>query len=59
VPVLDELPTRFVGRKVSVTDEGGDHVCVVLEPVTAQVEAAQGQLLRLSDEIDLEPGHPA
>jgi flavin reductase (DIM6/NTAB) family NADH-FMN oxidoreductase RutF len=59
VPVLDDVVNRFVGRKVSVTDEGGDHVCVVLEAVTAQVGPAGATVLRLSDEVDLDPGHQA
>lgn len=58
VPVLDDVATRFVGRKISVTDDGGDHVCVVLEPVTAQVGEGEATVLRLSDEADLTPGHP-
>jgi flavin reductase (DIM6/NTAB) family NADH-FMN oxidoreductase RutF len=56
-PVLRDCVNGFVGRRVALLDEGGDHVCVVLEPVC--VWATDGfRPLRLADVEDLEPGHP-
>jgi len=59
VPLLAELPNRLVGRRVCALDEGGDHVCLVLEPVAAA--AADGDApftpLRLAQAIDIAPGH--
>ncbi len=58
VPLLKRLPNRFVGRKLEVLDTGGDHVCVVLDPVTVDV-AGTFTPLRLSGVDDVVPGHPA
>jgi flavin reductase (DIM6/NTAB) family NADH-FMN oxidoreductase RutF len=58
VPLLVRCPHRFVGRRASLLDDGGDHVCLVLEPL----EASTGDgidPLRLSAVADLEPGHAA
>ncbi|TCN42450.1 flavin reductase (DIM6/NTAB) family NADH-FMN oxidoreductase RutF [Rhodococcus sp. SMB37] len=56
-----ELPTcrhRMLSRRIALLDEGGDHVCVVTEPVAV---TADGPLtpLRLSAVAHLRPGHPA
>lgn len=56
-PVLDEVHDRFVGRVVHRHDDG-DHVCFVVEPVSA-VAPAQSSRLRLSQVAHLEAGHPA
>ena len=58
VPLLAAVPRRIVARRIAVLDEGGDHLCVVTEPVAA---AADGPFtpLRLSDVDDLTPGHEA
>lgn len=58
VPLLSACPNRLVVSRIALLDEGGDHVCVVTEPV----EAASGgpfTPLRLSDVDDLDPGHAA
>ena len=57
-PLLERLPNRFVGRRLDVLDTGGDHVCLVLEPVTVDVAGAFTPL-RLSGVDDITPGHPA
>jgi flavin reductase (DIM6/NTAB) family NADH-FMN oxidoreductase RutF len=59
VPLLEACPDRFVGRVISLTDVGADHLCVVLEPVEAQREAASRARgwLRLGDVGDLVAGH--
>jgi flavin reductase (DIM6/NTAB) family NADH-FMN oxidoreductase RutF len=58
VPLLDDCPNRFAGRRVAVLDEGSDHLCVVVEPVDV---ATDGRLdpMHLSDVQDLDPGHGA
>jgi flavin reductase (DIM6/NTAB) family NADH-FMN oxidoreductase RutF len=40
VPLLDDCPNRFVGRRVAWLDPGTDHVCLVLRPEAAEVDAA-------------------
>ena len=57
-PLLERLPNRFVGRRLEVLDTGGDHVCVILEPVTVAL-ADPFTPLRLSGVDDVAPGHPA
>jgi flavin reductase (DIM6/NTAB) family NADH-FMN oxidoreductase RutF len=58
VPVLSGCANRLIGRRVSFTDDGGDHVCFVVEVDSVVVDAAV-DLLRLSDVDDLRPGHEA
>jgi flavin reductase (DIM6/NTAB) family NADH-FMN oxidoreductase RutF len=55
-PLLLRLPHRIVGRRVGVLDDGGDHVCVTIEVVSA---SAVGPLtpLRLDVVEGLRPGH--
>lgn len=59
VPLLDDLPRRFVGRRVALLDDGGDHVEVVLAPESVEAPATADQRLRVSDLDGVEPGHPA
>lgn len=56
VPLLAACPHRLVVRRTVLVDEGGDHVCLVTEPIVA---ASPGRFtpLRLSDVADLDPGH--
>jgi flavin reductase (DIM6/NTAB) family NADH-FMN oxidoreductase RutF len=58
VPVLAACDHRMVVRKCAVLDEGGDHVCMVTEPIDA-VSAGTFRPLRLSDVADLVAGHAA
>jgi flavin reductase (DIM6/NTAB) family NADH-FMN oxidoreductase RutF len=58
LPLVDALPNRIVCRRVAVLDEGGDHVCVVLEPEDAECPSPFAPL-RLSRVSHLEPGHGA
>jgi len=58
VPVLGACGNHVMVRKVAVLDEGGDHVGVTTEPISAAV-AGRFQPLRLSDVIHLTPGHEA
>ncbi|ANH94823.1 flavin oxidoreductase [Streptomyces sp. SAT1] len=64
--VLDDAPAWFVGRVVGRAD-GGDHVGFVLDPVDSggrddrddRDSRGGTPLLRLSDALDITPGHPA
>jgi flavin reductase (DIM6/NTAB) family NADH-FMN oxidoreductase RutF len=60
VPLLDACPTRFVGRRVALLDAGPDHVCLILEPISADVPAADGpdEWLMFRDVLGLPAGHP-
>lgn len=58
VPVLAACRHVLVGRRVSLHDDGGDHVCVTLEPVAARCDGPFVPL-RLSQVADLAPGHEA
>lgn len=56
VPVLQRCPHWLVGTRTAVLDEGGDHVCLVIEPVAAHSEGPF-EPLRLAQAAHLEPGH--
>jgi flavin reductase (DIM6/NTAB) family NADH-FMN oxidoreductase RutF len=56
VPVLADCPHRLVVRRIALLDEGGDHVCVVTEPVTAH-SSGRFEPLRVSQVSHLVPGH--
>lgn len=58
VPLLADVPRRIVVRRVALLDEGGDHLCVVTEPVAAEADGPFTPL-RLSAVEDLTPGHDA
>ncbi len=56
--VLEDSPAWFVGRIVTRVG-GGDHIGFVLDPVEwGGREAYDGPLLRLSDALAIDPGHP-
>ncbi|MDT7549706.1 MAG: hypothetical protein QOE84_2100 [Actinomycetota bacterium] len=58
VPVLEGCPDHFLGVKVTLLDDGSDHVCVVLEPTETNMVGSL-RPLRLSDAKVLDPGHEA
>jgi flavin reductase (DIM6/NTAB) family NADH-FMN oxidoreductase RutF len=58
VPLLAACPHRFVGRRVALLDEGGDHVCTVLEPIEVS-SPGPFRPLRHSHVTGLDAGHPA
>jgi flavin reductase (DIM6/NTAB) family NADH-FMN oxidoreductase RutF len=58
VPLLDRCPHRMVVRRVTLVDDGGDHVCFVTEPVAAE-SGGPFTPMRLRDAADIDPGHPA
>ncbi len=56
VPILQDWPRWLVARRVALLDEGGDHVCVVTEPLTVH-SSGPFEPLRLSHAEGLTPGH--
>jgi flavin reductase (DIM6/NTAB) family NADH-FMN oxidoreductase RutF len=56
VPLLDACPHRLVGRRITLVDDGGDHVAFVTEPVEAR-SPGRFRPLRLSSVTGLHPGH--
>ena len=55
-PVLDDCGHWVVARRTALLDEGGDHVCVVTEPVTAR-SSGPFEPLRMSRVGRIVPGH--
>jgi flavin reductase (DIM6/NTAB) family NADH-FMN oxidoreductase RutF len=60
VPLLDDCPNRFVGRRTAWLDAGSDHVCLMLRPQQAEV-GPEGidHLLWLGEVLGIEAGHGA
>ncbi len=58
VPMLDDCPERFVGRRNALLDPGADHVCLMLSPIEA-AHAGGRDWLTFAQVADLEAGHPA
>ncbi|MGX7678559.1 flavin reductase family protein [Jatrophihabitans sp. DSM 45814] len=56
VPVIDGFPNWLVAKRIALLDEGGDHVCIVTEPVRAHSSGAFHPLL-FSQTTHLTPGH--
>ena len=56
VPLLASCPNRFVLRVVAQHDDGGDHVCVIAEPIDASA-TAEFTPLRFHSVEHMEPGH--
>ncbi|MER8225045.1 flavin reductase family protein [Streptomyces sp. NPDC094143] len=60
-PVLEDAPAWFVGRILTRVG-GGDHIGFVLDPVEwggrKPPKETEEPLLRLSDALTIDPGHP-
>ncbi|MBV9208139.1 MAG: flavin reductase [Actinobacteria bacterium] len=56
VPLLQDCPRRLVVRRTTLIDDGGDHVCVMAEPVAVHGNGPF-RPLRLAQAAHLEPGH--
>jgi flavin reductase (DIM6/NTAB) family NADH-FMN oxidoreductase RutF len=56
VPVLADCPHWLAVRRTALLDEGGDHACVITEPLAAH-SGGPFRPLRLSDVGHLVPGH--
>ena len=58
VPILKDSDHGFVGRKVSLLDDGGDHVTITLDPIEVWSREPFTPLRR-SDVGNLAPAHDA
>ncbi len=58
VPLLDRCPHRLALRRTVLVDEGGDHVCLVAERLTAET-TGRFEPLRLARVAHLAPGREA
>lgn len=58
LPLLRECTNRFWGHTSTVLDQGGDHICVVIEPADATCQEGF-RSLRLSQVEDLDASHRA
>jgi flavin reductase (DIM6/NTAB) family NADH-FMN oxidoreductase RutF len=58
VPMLAGVRAGFVGRRVSFTDVGADHHCLVLDPVNAWRDGDPSRMLTLRGAHGIEAGHP-
>jgi flavin reductase (DIM6/NTAB) family NADH-FMN oxidoreductase RutF len=56
VPVLEDCPHWLVARRITLVDDGGDHVCVMTETVAAHT-GGRFEPLRLAQAAHLQPGH--
>ena len=56
VPVLEDCAHWLVGRRTTLVDDGGDHVCMMTDPVAVHT-GGPFQPLRLSQAAHLQPGH--
>jgi flavin reductase (DIM6/NTAB) family NADH-FMN oxidoreductase RutF len=56
VSLLTRCPNRMIVRRMTLLDDGSDHLCVVTEPVEVHRDG-RFTPLRLSDVEDLVPGH--
>jgi flavin reductase (DIM6/NTAB) family NADH-FMN oxidoreductase RutF len=56
-PIINRCSNILVARRTALFDEGGDHVCVMGEPV--EVEFTPFVPLRISRVADVTPGHAA
>ena len=55
-PLLECCPHWLVGRRTALLDDGGDHVCMITEPVDVHT-AGPFRPLRLRRTARLSPGH--
>jgi flavin reductase (DIM6/NTAB) family NADH-FMN oxidoreductase RutF len=55
-PLLGDCPHWMVGRRTTLVDDGGDHVCMMAEPVAVHT-GGPFRPLRLSAAAHLQPGH--
>lgn len=57
VPLLTDCVDRFVLQRVSMWDDGGDHVCFVGTPIAVDLGPNRSAALRVSDAQDIDAGH--
>ena len=56
VPLLEACPNRLSLERLSLLDDGSDHVCLTTR-VTSAITAGDFKPLRVSDAAHLDPGH--
>lgn len=56
VPLIADLPNRIVVERITMLDDGGDHVCMTTRVLAAE-SAGAFTPLRSSQVADLSPGH--
>ena len=56
-PIINRCSNFLIARRTALVDEGGDHVCIIGEPVA--VEFTPFVPLRISRVADVTPGHAA
>lgn len=57
-PLISALPNRIVSVKTEIMDDGGDHACITVEPISVTSEK-DFVPLRLSHAEKISPGHKA
>jgi flavin reductase (DIM6/NTAB) family NADH-FMN oxidoreductase RutF len=58
VPLVARCPSRAVFRRRDTVDVGGDHVCLIGEPIECEVSGGESISMRASDVADITAGHP-
>lgn len=56
LPLLRACPNRAVLERITMLDDGGDHVCLTTRVLAAQADGPFVPL-RMSDALHLDPGH--
>lgn len=56
LPYVTALPNRMVVERISILDDGGDHVCVTARVIDAESDG-HFTPLRLTDISDVKPAH--
>jgi flavin reductase (DIM6/NTAB) family NADH-FMN oxidoreductase RutF len=56
VPLLDDCLNRFTARRVALLDDGGDHVCLIVEPTGAE-RSSPFSPMTFQQVRDLDAGH--
>ncbi|NNG18372.1 flavin reductase [Naumannella sp. ID2617S] len=61
VPLLDDLPRRLAGRRTTLVDFDGDHVCLTIAVDLAEIDSSKDSFtpLRTHRMTHLQPGHGA
>jgi flavin reductase (DIM6/NTAB) family NADH-FMN oxidoreductase RutF len=55
-PIMRDWPNWLLAQRIALLDDGGDHICLAVEPVAAH-SSGPFEPLRLSHATQLQPGH--
>ena len=58
VPLLDECPDRFIGRRIELAEVGADHACLVLAPERTDRGDGSGAWFSFEAAKGIDAGHP-